>query len=155
MPLYSEQGTGSEVDDPNKQKAMGAFSEAFDIGYEIAGDAQRADTDVLPPDQFSLYGDNQWPDDELVPGFRGTYLAYFSQAMELCRRLMRIFALALDLKEDFFDDKLQYPGATSRMLHYPPQPVEGIITEGLGAHTVLRPFFSFFLSFFSLKCCFI
>ncbi|PLB50347.1 2OG-Fe(II) oxygenase family oxidoreductase [Aspergillus steynii IBT 23096] len=135
MPLYSEQPTGSEVDDPTEQKSMGALSESFDIGYEIAGDAQRDPNDALPTDTFSLYGDNQWPGDELVPGLRETYLRYFAQALDLCRSMMRIFALALDLEEGFFDDKLKYPGATSRMLHYPPQPVEGAVVEGLGAHT--------------------
>lgn len=137
MPLYSEQPTGSEVDDPTEQKPSGALCESFDIGYEVAGDGRRAPGDALPTDPFGLYGDNQWPDVEL-PRLRATYLRYFAQAMDLGRAMMRIFALALDLEEGFFDDKLKYPGATSRMLHYPPQPTEGEIAEGLGAHTVGR-----------------
>ncbi|KAH8434907.1 uncharacterized protein LDX57_012538 [Aspergillus melleus] len=142
MPLYSENSTGSKGEDPTELNTMGTLSESFDFGYEIAADAQRAVDDVLPPDPFSLYGGNQWPSDELVPGFRETYLQYFSQVLDLGRRMMRIFALALDLEEGFFDDKTKYPGATMRMMHYPPQPVEGGIAEGLGAHTVI----SFFVS---------
>ncbi|KAK1142549.1 hypothetical protein N8T08_007524 [Aspergillus melleus] len=135
MPLYSENSTGSKGEDPTEQNTMGTLSESFDFGYEIAADAQRAVDDVLPPDPFSLYGGNQWPSDELVPGFRETYLRYFSQVLDLGRRMMRTFALALDLEEGFFDDKTKYPGATLRVMHYPPQPVEGEIAEGLGAHT--------------------
>jgi isopenicillin N synthase-like dioxygenase len=52
--------------------------------------------------------------------------------------LMRIFALALGLQEDFFDDKMKYPGAMARMLHYPPQPTQGQKMAGLAAHTVSR-----------------
>ncbi|KFY99000.1 hypothetical protein V500_01493 [Pseudogymnoascus sp. VKM F-4518 (FW-2643)] len=135
MPLFAEQSTGSGLDDPMKRTETGAFSEAFDIGYEIAGDPQHAADDALPPDTYNLYGDNQWPSGEVLPGFQETYLRYFSEALTLCRKLMRIFALALDLEEDFFDSKMDHPGVTSRMLHYPPQPVQGEMIEGLGAHT--------------------
>jgi hypothetical protein len=31
---------------------------------------------------------------------------------------------------------VQNPGVTSRMMHYPPQPVKEEVLEGLGAHTV-------------------
>ncbi|PWY90315.1 Clavaminate synthase-like protein [Aspergillus sclerotioniger CBS 115572] len=42
---------------------------------------------------------------------------------------------ALELPEDFFDPMVKYPGATSRMLHYPPQPVANEVRIGLGEHT--------------------
>lgn len=138
MPVYGEQLTGSELNDfptERTQTGTGALSESFDIGYEIAGDSQHTADDALPPDPYDMYGDNQWPSNEVLPGFRDTYLKYFSEALTLCRKLMRIFALALDLEADFFDSKMKYPGATSRMLHYPPQPVDGEVVVGLGAHT--------------------
>jgi isopenicillin N synthase-like dioxygenase len=50
--------------------------------------------------------------------------------------MMRIFALALDLPEGHFDSMVHNPGVTSRMMHYPPQPVKEEVREGLGAHTV-------------------
>lgn len=81
-------------------------------------------------------GENQWPDEDILPGFRASYLRYYAELLELSRALMRIFALALDLEEDFFDAMTEFPGATSRMLHYPPQPVEGQEIPGLAAHTV-------------------
>ncbi|KAF7590393.1 hypothetical protein BBP40_002894 [Aspergillus hancockii] len=135
MPLYAEQLTGTGLNDPVEQSTTGALSEAFDIGYEISADPERATDDILPPDIYSLYGDNQWPSNDVVPGFRQLYLTYFGEALMLSRKLMRSFALALHLEEDFFDSMMNYPGATSRMLHYPPQPVEGEVIEGLGPHT--------------------
>ena len=118
-----------------KESAAGCLSEAFDIGYETAMDFQKTEDYVLPPDTYGLYGENQWPDQEL-PGFSKTYREYCGTVLEVCRNMMRIFALALDLSEDFFDSKMHNPGVTSRMLHYPAQPVRGDVREGLGAHTV-------------------
>lgn len=119
-----------------EDKATGVLSEAFDIGYEIAMDFQKSEDDVLPPDTYGLYGGNQWPDQDTLAGFRETYIRYCGTVLELCRKLMRIFALSLDVSEDYFDSKIVYPGVTSRMMHYPRQPVSGAAREGLGAHTV-------------------
>lgn len=127
------------MDDPADQASQACFSEAFDIGYEILGDSRKAADDPAPPDPYELYGDNQWPREDILPGFRGTYLRYYAEALDLSRELMRIFALALDLEEGFFDDKMKYPGAMSRLMHYPPQPANGELTAGLAAHTVRNP----------------
>lgn len=51
---------------------------------------------------------------------------------------MRIFALALGLKQDFFDGMMQHPGAMARLIHYPPQPTGVEPMAGLAAHTVRR-----------------
>jgi isopenicillin N synthase-like dioxygenase len=55
---------------------------------------------------------------------------------DLGTKVLSAFALALDLPEDFFADKVTKPLTTLRLLHYPPQ--EGRIDEsrlGAGAHT--------------------
>lgn len=88
-----------------------------------------------PQDIYDLYGDNQWPTNETLPAFAETYIQYCTAIIKLCRKLMRIFAIALDVPETFFDSKMKHPGVTSRMMHYPAQPV-GDLREGLGAHTV-------------------
>jgi isopenicillin N synthase-like dioxygenase len=135
--MFAELNTGADgLDDPADRSSQAGFSEGFDIGYEILGDSQKAADDSLPPDTYELYGDNQWPREDLLPGFRETYLRYYAKALELSRDLMMIFALALDLEETFFDDKMGYPGAMSRMMHYPPKPVNGEIMPGIAAHTV-------------------
>lgn len=98
-------------------------------------DFQKSKDDVLPSDTYGLYGDNQWPDQETLAGFSQTYIQYCGTLLEFCRKLMKIFALSLDMPEDFFDSKIRNPGITSRMMHYPAQPATET-REGLGAHTV-------------------
>lgn len=115
---------------------MGVLSEAFDIGYEVVMDSSKSKDAGLPPDPYELYGDNQWPDEETIAGFSETYVQYCISALDLCRKMMKIFALALGLPETYFDSSIQTPGVTSRMMHYPAQPVLGEVQEGLGAHTV-------------------
>ncbi|PLB53737.1 Clavaminate synthase-like protein [Aspergillus steynii IBT 23096] len=134
-PLYGEKSSNPDLEDNALKNAPGALSEAFDIGYEVSGDLQKGSDSRLPVDNFGLHGDNQWPEESLIPGFRAMYLRYFAEALELSRALMRIFALALGQREDFFDSMVKFPGVTSRMLHYPPQPVQGQEIPGLAAHT--------------------
>lgn len=134
-PLFAELSTGIGVQDPAEPSEQACFSEGFDIGYEIEGDATKKPGDPLPPDPFSLYGENQWPREADCPGFRQDFLAYYAAALDLCRQLMGIFAQALDLQADFFDDKMKHPGSMARMMHYPPQPVKTGAMAGLAAHT--------------------
>ncbi|KAE8153643.1 Clavaminate synthase-like protein [Aspergillus avenaceus] len=134
MPIYTEQMADMEIGDDTKNSSTGALLESFDIGYEIPLDPERTANDTLPPDTYSLYGENQWPIEEVLSGFRDIYTRYCAEALRLSRSLMRCFALALNLEEDYFDSMMKYPGVTSRMLHYPPQPVQGEIMLGLGAH---------------------
>lgn len=99
-------------------------------------DFQKEPGDPLPTDTYELYGDNHWPDEDVIPGFSATYRNYCGTVLEACRKTMRIFAIALDLPEEFFDFKMCYPGVTSRILHYPAQSVSGEEQGGLGVHTV-------------------
>jgi isopenicillin N synthase-like dioxygenase len=99
-------------------------------------DLQKPKDDPLPNDPYELYGGNQWPDQKTLPDFAVTYIKYCTIVLELCRKMMRIIALALDMPEEYFDSMVRDPGVTSRMMHYPPQPVKEEIREGLGAHTV-------------------
>ncbi|KAJ5939042.1 hypothetical protein N7466_002176 [Penicillium verhagenii] len=133
-PLGGEKTTGTDDDPISAEESTGVLSEAFDIGYETAMDFQKSTDATLGPDTYGLYGDNQWPDENVLVGFKLTYIEYCATVLEFCRKLMRIFALALDVPEDYFDSKIQTPGVTSRMMHYPAQPV-GETREGLGAHT--------------------
>lgn len=98
-------------------------------------DLQKSKDAVLPPDTYGLYGGNQWPDQDTLAGFSQTYTQYCGTVLEFCRKLMRIFALSLDIPEGYFDSKIRNPGITSRMMHYPAQPATEA-REGLGAHTV-------------------
>ncbi|KAN0087661.1 hypothetical protein V8E55_006282 [Tylopilus felleus] len=118
---------GENVNINNK----GDLHEGFDIGWESI------DHDAHPPASGPMSGANVWP--ENLPAFREDVLAYYHSAVKLGQSLFPIFAVALDLPENFFDDKACFfsrSGVIMRLLHYPPQPAstpEGV--EGIGAHT--------------------
>lgn len=86
---------------------------------------------------------NLWPTHPV--GFRAAVSAYY-QAMEgLAARLARMFALALDLPEQFFADRIDRHVSTMRLNFYPAQPfppLPGQIRAGAhsdyGAFTILR-----------------
>ena len=96
-----------------------------------------------PPDvKESFYlgvpaiGPNQWPDEQLVPGFQAATQAYSAAMETLARRLMRLFELALGLPAGHFDSFMHHPTCTTRLLHYPPQPATAAPGQiGCGAHT--------------------
>lgn len=119
FPLFEENT------DPNLTADL---KEGFDLAMELGPD----DPDVRKG--TPLHGPNVWPG--ALPGFRDTCLAYHGAMTDLARTLLRAFALALDIDEFFFRDKVSKPLAQLRLLHYPPQTghVESR-TLGCGAHT--------------------
>lgn len=81
-------------------------------------------------------GPNQWPDEDLVPGFRDACIAYAGAMQRLARRLMGLFEVALGLSAGWFDPFMRDPICTTRLLHYPPQPRSALPGQiGCGAHT--------------------
>ncbi|KAJ7637555.1 hypothetical protein DFH06DRAFT_1335716 [Mycena polygramma] len=124
-------------------EGRGDLHEGFDIGWEEHGGGPMA-------------GVNVWPLEAELPGFRDRVLEYYQAAVRFGQSLFPLFALALDLPENFFDDKVQCrlhtmpvslqqlrvqttkPAAIMRLLHYPPQAPaiddDGRII-GIGAHT--------------------
>jgi len=89
--------------------------------------------DISPDDNISMTGLNVWPD---LPGFKEKVMPYYDSVVTLGRTLFKLFALALDLPETFFDDKIQGSAAIMRLLHYPPQ--MGEVDDrmiGIGAHS--------------------
>ncbi|KAF7968293.1 hypothetical protein HWV62_31037 [Athelia sp. TMB] len=118
---------GENTDPENR----GDLHEGFDIGWEPE---EGSSTPAVERNDGAMAGENVWPDG--VPGFRSTVLAYYHAVVRLGQLLFPLFALALDLPENFFDDKTTKPAAIMRLLHYPPQPprpLEKVL--GIGAHT--------------------
>ncbi|KAH9831391.1 2OG-Fe-II oxygenase [Rhodofomes roseus] len=107
----------------------GDMHEGFDLGWEeFSGAGRAAEEDGV------MSGGNVWP--EGLPGFREASLEYYHAAVNLGKMLFPLFALALNLPENFFDDKTTKPAAIMRLLYYPPQ--TGTVddrVEGIGAHT--------------------
>src|SRR3954449_6419438 len=86
-------------------------NEAYFLRRERAPD----DPAVIANRRF--HGLNQWPND--LPGFRETALDYMRTLETLCRRLVTLYALALDLPADFFDSCFARPHLILRMSRYP------------------------------------
>ncbi|KIJ54466.1 hypothetical protein M422DRAFT_24413 [Sphaerobolus stellatus SS14] len=110
----------------------GDVHEAFEFGYEEI-DADPSSAAVREADG-SMAGANVWPLE--LPEMRRASLEYYHAVMKLGKLLFPLFALALDLPENFFDDKTMNPAAIMRILHYPPQ--TGEIDDrviGIGAHS--------------------
>ncbi len=81
-----------------------------------------------------LMGPNQWPAD--LPELRDAVERY-ALAMRACgNRVLRLFALALDLPPDHFLPLFARPLARGSLLYYPPQPpAMGADQFGVSAHT--------------------
>ncbi|PHP65393.1 2OG-Fe(II) oxygenase [Zhengella mangrovi] len=113
-----------EALDPGKPADI---KEAFNIGLDLAAD----DPEILAGARFRAL--NLWPEDA---AFRDTMLAYFDAAWSLGRLLHRAFATDLGMPAEFFEDKLDRPLATLRLLHYPERPASLETGQlGAGEHT--------------------
>jgi len=119
IPLYGEK---------NNEHSKGDLKETFDIAIDIAQD----DPDYLAGNP--LYGPNQWPGN--LPQFKVTVEDYFAQITNLCEKIYRVFALSLNLPQDYFLGMLNKPLDILRILRYPPQPIiEDDDQIGTGAHS--------------------
>lgn len=76
---------------------------------------------------------NQWPTHPSALFWRPAIYRYYSAMYTFSKRLLRIFALALDLPEAAFDAITTHPMTNVRAVHYPPQVTESDV--GIGAHT--------------------
>lgn len=106
------------------------MSEAFNWAYDAAEDPEAVDKDEP---SVSI-----WPSD--LPGFREGLYAYHTQLLRLSRRLVQIFALALHLPEEYFDQYVKRPEAGMRILRYPEQKHTAEEQNGIGAHTDVECF---------------
>ncbi len=98
-----------------EESAPGDLKESFSIGP----------SDVPDEDYYhnaaagSHFAPNVWPPENLLPGFQDAYREYFAAMSELACSMMRVFALALDLDEHFFDDRIDRHISMFRTLSYP------------------------------------
>ena len=86
------------------------------------------------PAAGKLFAPNIWP--ATVAGFQEAFTAYYLALEALTSDVMRIFALALDLPEHFFDDKIDKHFSNLTAFYYPPMakaPAAGQLRGG--AHT--------------------
>lgn len=105
------------------------LQEAYEIGLELP------ESDPHYRAGNMMHGPNIWP--ETPSDFGAVVYDYFEHVHALGRTLFRGFALALDLPEDWFEDKIRKPMTQLRAIHYPPQ--EPLVRNpkeiGIGAHS--------------------
>jgi len=63
--------------------------------------------------------DNQWPDTRLLPDFRAGVEKYARSMENLGKRMLPIYAQALDMPGNFFEQAFDKPLYRLRMTHYP------------------------------------
>ena len=102
-------------------------NEAYFLRRERSPD----DPDVVSNRRFHAM--NKWPAD--LPGFRETTLAYMGALEALCRKLVPLYALALDLPATFFDACFARPHMILRMSRYPLIDAADESTASLVPHT--------------------
>ena len=114
---------------PNGYKYRDLY-EAFNWGYDPAKDPEYPDP--------SLPENALWPKD--MPEFKAKLKAYQTEMIGFARRMTRMFALALHLPENAFDDYVRRPEASLRILHYPKQERSRDEQNSIGAHSDVEAF---------------
>ncbi|KAE8371422.1 2OG-Fe(II) oxygenase superfamily protein [Aspergillus bertholletiae] len=87
--------------------------------------------------------DYVWKGTSHLPGFREVTVSFWQSRLALARKLVRIFALALGEREDYFDGVITHPGADALYIHYPGIPdvaTDSDIDVGIGSHTDFQCF---------------
>ncbi|MET3896319.1 isopenicillin N synthase-like dioxygenase [Devosia sp. UYZn731] len=80
-----------------------------------------------------FHRDNLWP---ATDEFQATGAAYYAAMEALSRKLMSIFAVALKLEENWFEDKIDHHFSIVSSIYYPAQPTPPLPGQlRAGAHT--------------------
>ncbi|MBT7665203.1 MAG: isopenicillin N synthase family oxygenase, partial [Rhodospirillaceae bacterium] len=115
------------------------YKEVFAIGPDDLPDEPYYTGPLSYPD----FAPNLWPDGS--PGLRPAMLAYYVGMERLSRMLGHAYALALDLPEDFYVERLTRHASQLRLLHYPaptsdlaPDQLRCGVHTDLGLTTILR-----------------
>lgn len=123
---------------------VGNRSLAYTLGEDTPPDLQEGfafgpfdfgdDSYYAAPTATSFVAPNIWP--EWPPTFRAVFEDYYRRFSLLAERIMALFAVALDLPESYFTDKIDRHTSVIRVVHYPAQskpPMPGQLRAG--AHT--------------------
>jgi len=108
---------------------LGASTEiASEYDHEVAPNASESFMMLGNETEGFLAGPNQWP---VVEGFRAVVEAYHDELVELSRRLIGCFALALGDESGQMESMFDRPTTWLRLLRYPAQRASEF---GLGPH---------------------
>ncbi|KAJ5141301.1 hypothetical protein N7526_002296 [Penicillium atrosanguineum] len=118
--------------------------ETFSLRYNPANDPTVPDPTALLTNTRYSYGDDDflWKGTAHIRNFKATTLEFYQGRLTLARKMIRIFALALDMPEDYFDSVTTNPGADGLYVHYPGSPEivpDNVdIDVGIGSHTDIQ-----------------
>ncbi|KAM0332419.1 hypothetical protein ACHAQA_002699 [Verticillium albo-atrum] len=120
------------------------LKEGFSFRYDPRYDPQTKDLDATPEavKKWLRCEDFMWDGTSHLPGFKDDMIAYWQACLSLARNVIKIFAMALDLPENYFDDVVTYPGSDCVTNFYPKNTAakDTTIDVGIGAHTDLQCF---------------
>jgi isopenicillin N synthase-like dioxygenase len=111
------------------------LKEAFDTALDLPAD----DPDYLAGNP--MLGPNVWPD---LTGFAEAVTAYYRAVLDVGKRLLRAFAVALGEDPETFAQHATKTPSQLRLIHYPYNP-DAEDAQGIGAHsdyecfTLLKP----------------
>lgn len=108
---------------------LGMF-ESINFGYEPSMDPGAVDGQAQ--------GASFWPAEEKLPGFKQNVGKYYSSLMSLSRTLLHLFAIGLELEENFFDQFVKHPGVLLKLNHYPASVPDSTANAGIHAHSDLE-----------------
>ncbi|KAJ3492490.1 hypothetical protein NLG97_g5359 [Lecanicillium saksenae] len=124
--------------------------EVYTLRYDPRWDPNVADVDAIPQHVRDTFGyeDDAFASTENVPQFGKAMKAHFQAGLKLARTMMHGFALSLDLPEDAFDKKAEYPGCGMGINYYPPipggagaaEPTNPSARVSIGSHTDFQLF---------------
>ncbi len=116
-----------------------------DLKESFNGGPRSVPAGMTDPDALAFcYAQTIWPD--APEGFKAAWQAYYAAMEDLAARIMRVFAAALALPEDFFAPTIDRPISALRALNYPERtsaPKPGQLRAGAhtdyGTLTILLP----------------
>jgi isopenicillin N synthase-like dioxygenase len=137
---YGYLGPGAEA----LAKSRGVDSPP-DLKESFNGGPLSAPPGMTDPEALGFcYAETIWPTEP--SSFRPAWEAYYSAVTDLAARIMDVFAVALDLPEDYFRSFIGQPISALRALNYPElsaPPPEGQLRAGAhtdyGSLTILLP----------------
>ena len=102
------------------------YREQLDLGPE-------RDANIDPDPYFlALEGPNQWPSENLLPEFRKTVEAFYSEMSLLAQSLLEVMSLSLGLSQNFMED--MFGGRPSPYLKVIRYPATDLTRQGVGTH---------------------
>ncbi|KAM0420175.1 hypothetical protein ACHAPD_003744 [Fusarium lateritium] len=110
--------------------------ETFSMRYDTRIDPSHDCVDDINSNFDSI--DYVWNGTSHLTKFRPTLTEFYQRRLTLARKLIRLFALALELPEDYFDSIITTPGADAVHLHYPGTDESEDIDVGIGSHTDIQ-----------------